>query len=57
MSPILITLATAAEVSGLDPTGNPHKVTPDIQEHDLNRALIFEHGRKSRSYPSNGWDH
>ena len=36
MSPILITLATAAEVS----TGNPHKVTPDIQEHDLNRALM-----------------
>ena len=38
-SPILITPATAAEVSGVDSTGNPRKVTPDIQEHDLNRAL------------------
>ena len=45
MSPILITLATAAEVTGLDSTVNPHKVTPDIQEHDLNRALMSKSGK------------
>ena len=52
MSPILITLSTAAEVSGIDATGNPHKVTPDIQEHDINRAHIPTDKENSKKLPN-----
>ena len=40
MSPILITLVTATVVSGVDTTGNAHKVTPDVQKQDQNRAQM-----------------
>ena len=37
-SPILITLATAAGVSGADSTGTTHKVTPDVQNWNASKS-------------------